>query len=408
MKTPDGQVFPAGLAGSPLAAAAGTARDALRIVWRFLVAVARAIGKFIATVWRLAGALDSALWRGVKLFAYAVWRACRVIAHVTAAATKDLMRWLPSRSGRAYTAFSGVILIVALLWIVDELRIAPALDTAGDRLRAPIDLEDPILARIDGRYIHLSEVEAAALASGALQDGEVLTPETAFRRDLVSAYVEQRLLSRAALDEGLQRDPQVARQLGSARERVLAAAYMEERLVTVVTEEAVEQLYNAQSDVTRLGDEVRARQIVVATGEEAETVLAELRAGIPFGELARKYSIDRPTAALDGEIGYFTRDMMTPELATAAFSTPVGEIAPPFQTEFGWHIVEVMDRRRSSGIPLDAVRDNIRRFLTLRTIEAVVARLKEESEVVYYDVEPADEPAKTPVVGTPGGAGTGG
>jgi peptidyl-prolyl cis-trans isomerase C len=403
MKTPDGQEFPSGIAGSPLAAAASAARNALRFIGRMIALAARAFAKFVATVWRLAEALDSALWQGVKLFGRGAWRACRVIAHVTTAATKDLARWLPSRTGRAYSAFSGVILIVAILWIIDELRVAPSLDTA-DRLRAPVDLEDPILARIDGRYIHLSEVQAAALASGALQEGETLTPEAAFRRELVHAYVEQRLLSRAALDEGLQRDPKVARQLGSARERVLAAAYMEERLATAVTDDAVANLYARQSDVTRLGDEVKARQIVVENGEQAEKVLAELQAGAAFGELARKYSIDRTTAALDGELGYFTRDMMAPELATAAFSTPVGEVAPPFQTEFGWHIVEVLDRRRSQGIPLDAVRDNIRRFLTLRTIEATVARLREESEVVYYDVQRAAEERQPSIVGAPGGS----
>ncbi|HXI87487.1 MAG TPA: peptidylprolyl isomerase, partial [Parvularculaceae bacterium] len=237
----------------------------------------------------------------------------------------------------------------------------------------------------------------------ALRDGETLTPQTAFDRDLVRTFVEQRLLARAAIDEGLQRSTQVSRQVAAARERILAAAYMDQRLAATVTDTAVQRLYNAESDVTRLGDEVRARQIVVRTGEEAEEIVNEINAGASFADLARKYSIDHATRASGGEIGYFTRDMMDPPLAAAAFSTPVGEIATPFETEFGWHILEVEDRRPTAGVPFAAVRDNIRRFLTLRTIEATVDRLKEANDVVYYPPTPPPEDGPEAVSDAPSG-----
>lgn len=361
-----------------------------RLSWRGLVALGRAAGKFVATVWRLAGALDAALWRGAKLAGGALWRALKVLARVGATGVRELMLWLPTRAGRAYSAFSGVVLIVALLWIADFIRAkdAATVGSAVER-RAPIDLQDPILARIDGRYVHLSEVAAAARAAGALRDDETLTPEAAFSRRLVETYVEQRLLARAALDEGLHRQPQAARQLAAARERLLAAAYLQARLDASVSDAAVERLYNAQSDVTRLGDEVRARHIVVDTGEAAAAVVAALDAGGDFSVLARQLSQDRATATLGGDLDWFTRDMMIPALAEAAFSTPVGERAPPFQTEFGWHVLEVLDRRRTNGVPLSAVRDNIRRFLTMRTIERTLSQLKEASDVVYYPADPA-------------------
>lgn len=378
MKTPDGKEFRSGFAGSPLAAAGAAALDGLRL-----------LGKLIATVWRLAGALDAALWRGVKLFARAIAGAAAVTSRVVLWAITDFLRWLPSRSGRAYSAFSGAVLIVAGLYIVDELRISPA-ETAGggERARAPVDREDPILARVGGRYIHLSEVVAAARASGSLRDGESLSPQAAFERDLVKAYVEQRLLSRAATDEGLHRSVGVGRQLAAARDRILASAFMESRLSTIVTEDTIERLYKTQSDVTRLGDEVRARHIVVETGEAAAAIIASLDEGADFAELAQARSIDRSTAPLGGEIGYFTRDMMSPALAAAAFSTPVGVVAPPFQTEFGWHVLEVLDRRPTSGVPLSAVQDNIRRFLTLRAIERTIAELSEKNDVVYFPPAP--------------------
>lgn len=386
MKIPEESSPKNGLAGQAVSRAGGAFLCAARMVWRAIALATRGVGKFIATVWRLAGALDAALWRGVRLMAATAWRAARVVARIGVSAAGDLIRWLPTRAGRAYSAFSGIVLIIASLWIVDELRVAPADDRApGADRRPPVDLDDPILARIDGRYVHLSEVESAARASGALRDNERLTPQAAFSRRLVETYIEQRLLARAALDEGVHRHPQTARQLAAARERILAAAYMQSRLDSAATEAAVEKYYAEQSDVTRLGDEVRARQILVDTGEEAASVIAALNAGGDFGTLARQLSKDRSTAALGGDLGWFTRDMMAPVLAGAAFTTPVGAVAPPFQSEFGWHVIEVMDRRKTSGVPLESVKDNIRRFLTLRAIERTLVQLKEESDVVYYN-----------------------
>ncbi len=391
-----------------------------RAIAAVLVALLRGIGKVAITTWRLAAALDSALWRAVKLMASRLLRGLSYGARVAAAAFRGRIAWLPTRTGRAYSALSGAFLVIAGLWIIDVLRSVPALDVAGGATaRAPIDEDDPILARIDGRYVHLSEIEATARAGGILRPDETLTPKTAFERNLVEAYVEQRLLARAALDEGLQRNPSIARRINAARDRVLAAAYMDEQVKDAVTDEAVERLYNSQSDITRLGDEVRARHILVATREEAEEIVRLLEEGGDFASLARSRSLDRATAPLGGEMGWFTKAMMTQDFARAAFAAKPGEIAPPFETEFGWHILEVLDRRETSAVPLSSVRSAIEDFLRMRTIESALRELEEASQVVYFrpDSNPSQrlhgppdlsDPALTdPGFTLPGGGGGG-
>lgn len=347
------------LAGSPLSAAAATIRAGAALLWKLIAMIWRAFAKTVATIWRLTGALDAALWRGVKLGGRTLGRWLRAVTRIVASAVADLLRWLPSRSGRAYSAFSGVILIIALLWIVDELRGASALTTAASDgiLAAPIDYDDPILARVDGRYVHLSEVASAALASGALQPGEILTPAQAFKRDLVSAFVEQRLLSRAAAEEGLQRQPEIARKLSAARDRILAAEFMERKLVGVVTDETVRNLYDKNKDVTQLGEAVKCRHMVVATEEEAALIVSEIELGGDFADLARARSLDRTTAPQGGETGYLTRNQLTPAFADAAFGTREGEIAPIFFTDAGFNILQVIDRRRTGGVPFAEVAD---------------------------------------------------
>lgn len=364
----------------------------------WLRTVLKAAGKAIATIWRLAGALDSALWRGTKLAAVAAARVIGSSVRVALSAVAEVFAWLPSRGGRAYAAFSGVILVVAALWIVDEIRGAQSQSAGFEAIfRPPVDAADPIVARVDGRFVHLSEVEAAAKTAGQLLEDESLTVEAAFARNLVDAFVEQRLLAKAALEETVQRDPIVAARLSAARDRILAASFMKMRIDAAVTPDRVRRLYESQADVTRLGDEVKARHIVVATESEARAIAAALEAGGDFGAYARARSIDRATAPLGGEIGWFTRDMMTPTLGAAAFATPVGAIAEPFQSDFGWHVLEVLDRRPTSGVAFAAVEDNIRRFLTLRTIDETLKSLKEGGDVLYF--RPADGSERGPAGG---------
>ena len=363
----------------------------------------RAIGKVIITTWRLAAALDSALWRALKLLMKEAINGLAYAGGIGMAAFRSLVLWLPTRTGRAYSAFSGAALMVMSLWIIDELRSGPIMGEDGSSvLRPPIDEEDPILARIEGRYVHLSEIEAAARAAGVLRPEDVLTPQTAFRRGLVEAYVEQRLLAKAALDDGLQRAPSVLRRVNAARDRVLAASFMEARLQERVTPESIERFYQSQRDVTVLGDEVKARHILVDTTEEADEIVVALSEGADFRELAKERSKDRATAPLGGEVGWFTRSMMTRIFSNVAFSTGPGEVAAPFKTEFGWHVLEVLDRRATDAVPYQDVRDEVEEFLRLHTIDETLSNLAEESQVVYF--RPEEARSTTPRAPEPGGA----
>jgi len=230
-----------------------------------------------------------------------------------------------------------------------------------------------------------------------------LTPESAFQRKLVQSYVEQRLLARAALGDGMQRSPQVLRRVNAARDRVLAAAFLDSRIGDAVSLESVRQLYNSQRDVTLLGDQVRVRHILVGTGAEAEEIIMLLNDGGDFAALARERSLDRATAPLGGEVGWFNNAIMAPTFSKVAFVTSPGELARPFQTEFGWHVMEVLGRRSTNAVPFAEVQDNIAEFLRLRAIDRTIKELERESQVVYFvpEVEAEDTTLSPPDLTAP-------
>lgn len=359
----------------------------------------RAFGKFSITTWRLASALDSALWRAVKLLARRMFDAFLHALSLIGQVLKYVVLWLPTRTGRAYSALSGVAIVVCGLWIADRLRETGGVADAGARAnRPPIDEEDPILARIGGRFVHLSEIASAAQAGGVLPSDEELTPEQAFERGLVESYVEQRLLARAAQDDGLHRTPSVLRRVNTARDRILAASLIKSRVDEEVTPEIIERYYREQRKIMQVGDEVRARHILVETEDAANEVIAALTAGDDFAQLARERSRDRATAPLGGEIGWFSRGVMARNFANVAFRTPVGELSPPFRTEYGWHIIEVSGRRPTSAKSLSEVENEIEEFLRNEIIAGLLSELADENRVVYYRPETEPAPSMAPLI----------
>lgn len=127
-------------------------------------------------------------------------------------------------------------------------------------------------------------------------------------------------------------------------------------------------------------DEVHARHVLLqlkrdATPAEnaamkarAMEIAQRARAGADFAKMARDLS-DGPSAASGGDLGYFKRGVMVPEFENIAFALPVGGISDPVRTQFGWHVIEVVERRKSPATSFDAVKEQIRLKLQKEQVE---------------------------------------
>src|SRR5579884_277795 len=104
-------------------------------------------------------------------------------------------------------------------------------------------------------------------------------------------------------------------------------------------------------DVPRTSEQVHARHILVATEDEAKKIREQLVNGADFATLAKEKSIDS-TKDKGGDLGWFGRGVMVPEFEQAAFSLKVGEISQPVKTQFGYHIIQVLEK--DPNHPVDA------------------------------------------------------
>jgi len=89
---------------------------------------------------------------------------------------------------------------------------------------------------------------------------------------------------------------------------------------------------------------VKASHILVSTQSKAQTLKTMIEEGEDFAYLARQYS-QCPSKTIGGDLGYFKRGQMVKEFEMAAFDLPVGEISEPIQTQFGWHLIKVVDKK---------------------------------------------------------------
>jgi parvulin-like peptidyl-prolyl isomerase len=107
------------------------------------------------------------------------------------------------------------------------------------------------------------------------------------------------------------------------------------------------------NDVPRSAEQARARHILVATEEEAQQVIERLEAGEAFADLAQELSTDKGSGEVGGDLGFVPRNRFVAPVEEAIFSLPIGQISEPVESQFGWHIIEVLEREERELSPAD-------------------------------------------------------
>lgn len=276
-------------------------------------------------------------------------------------------------------------------------------DRGGD---SPPQPGDQAVARVAGETIWASDVKREAVAQGLIGEGEPLDVTSSLFRRVLDEVIDQKLLAREAERRGLDKSPLVQRRLDITRDRILGDVLVEAVVNGTITDQSVEALYQEQLQLARSSEEVRIRLILSRTRQEAETVMGVLATGAAFEAVAAESSIDEATRFSGGDLGYRTLDVLPDAFANALRDKPAGSTVGPFETEGGWAVVRVEDRRRETPPTLEQARPQIVRYLTYEGVRQLLEQLRGRADVELLlgaEAEsPAEEPASAPV-----SAGTG-
>lgn len=243
-----------------------------------------------------------------------------------------------------------------------------------------------------------SAVCAADLAQeiGSAGDISVTLGEVLAFQDQIGGYngdattenlqnlVEQLILQKK-LAQSVEIDEVLEIKIAAARDSVLSNYVIEQAIKDGVTEEFIQSQYDELVGETPPMIEWQASHILVDSEDEANAVLARINAGEDFAELARELSKDPGSGANGGDLGYFSTGMMVPEFEAAVQNMEVGEVSPIVQTDYGYHIIKLVDEREAPKPTLDEVREQLVPYVEQVFVEDYIANLLEGTEVTLAE-----------------------
>jgi peptidyl-prolyl cis-trans isomerase C len=258
-----------------------------------------------------------------------------------------------------------------------------------------------VLATVNGKQITDEDVKIAA---DDLR-GSIPPQLEGKARDayLLDFLIDGELVAQKALAEKADQTPEFAKKLAYQREKLLMEGVLEQVAKTAATDAAIKAAYDEAAKAQKPQTEIHARHILVGTEEEAKAALKRLMGGEEFADIAK--SVSKDPGAEGGDLGWFTKDRMVPEFAEAAFKLDVGQVSDPVKTPFGWHIIEVLDKREKAFPGLDQVKDQVSRYVVQKAQSAMVADLRKNAKIERMEPPPspaADKKAAPPAAPAPG------
>lgn len=214
------------------------------------------------------------------------------------------------------------------------------------------------------------------------------------RESFLERWVQITLMALKAREMKLDQDPQVKKRLEDLKNALLAQEFSKRFIEDKVTisDEEVKEYYEKHKDQFTQKEQVKARHILVKVPaganedewkkarKKALDIKARAEKGEDFAKLAKEFSDDPGTKNRGGELGYFGKGRMVPEFEKVAFSLEPGVISDPVKTIFGWHLIQVEDKKASQVKPLEDVKSFVRQ-------RALQEKKSEMLEKLLADVE---------------------
>ena len=275
--------------------------------------------------------------------------------------------------------------------------------------------DDPVIISAEGVQVHKSEFEAALKSLPAEYQQFAQGPG---KRQFADDYIRMKLLAAEGIKSGLDKDPEVQSQLALLKENLIAQAELKKMDNALAVSDAdLQKYYDAHKSEY---EEVKARHILVAfkgspaaqagkkelTEDEAkakaEDIRKQITAGADFAALAKKESDDTGSGSQGGDLGSFTHGQMVPEFEKAAFAAKPGEVTPVVRTQYGYHVIQVLEH---GATPFEQIKPTIAKSQREAKMRTALDELK--AKAVFnetYFPKPAPPVTAAPPAASPDAA----
>lgn len=242
-------------------------------------------------------------------------------------------------------------------------------------------MEERKLAVVNGKVITTEDLERFK---------SVLSPEIVQRfggeegeKALVEELIAQELFYLNAIDNKLDEDPEFEKAIEYTKRNMLSQISVAKLVEDVkVDEEEAKKFYEVNPLVFKRDYEIKASHILVDDENKAKEISEKLKNGEDFIKLANEHS-KCPSKSAGGDLGFFSKGMMVPEFEAAAFGLKIGDISDPVKSQFGYHIIKVMEEKQPYSQTFDEAKEGIEKQLLVQKQNEVYQNKVEELKAKY-------------------------
>jgi len=243
--------------------------------------------------------------------------------------------------------------------------------------------DDKILATVGDKVITIDDYkEEYAILPASYRDA-VNFNKTQFLESLINKH----LLFQEAKKKGIENSKDVKRLLKKVEEEIIIQEFLDKEISdrVEVTDAEIEKYYGENKNNYMEPVKIKASHILVDSEILATKIIGDIKEGADFAELAKEYSLDIPTKAKGGDLGYFDKGTLLAEFEEACDRLGVGEISEVVKTDLGYHVIKILDKKEAELKTLEDVKDDIKRELLLdkeiSLYDTLIAELRKNCDI---------------------------
>lgn len=243
---------------------------------------------------------------------------------------------------------------------------------------APSAFAADAVATVNGKAIKQSTYDQ--IAKDITASGRKIDDNT--KNAIIDELVSSELVYQEAQKLGLDKQPEFIAREELARRKLLTSVFLQDYvkknpISDADTKAAYEQYKKAYGE-----KEYSARHILVKTEAEAKDIIAQLGKGGDFAKIAKEKSLDPGSKEKGGDLGWFSPATMVKPFSDVVANLQKGSISnSPVQTQFGWHVIKLIDTRPAQPLAYDKVKDGLQKNLQQRNLEKLMSDLRTKAKI---------------------------
>ncbi|MDO9392541.1 MAG: peptidylprolyl isomerase [Methylotenera sp.] len=243
---------------------------------------------------------------------------------------------------------------------------------------APSAFAGDTVATVNGKPIKQSVYDY--IAKDATARGQKIDDQV--KGAITNKLIDSEIVYQEAQKLGLDKQPDYVAREELSRRELLTSAYLQDfvkknPISDADSKAAYEEYKKAYGD-----KEYSARHILVKTEAEAQEIIAKLGKGGDFAKIAKEKSLDPGSKEKGGDLGWFSPATMVKPFSDAVATLKKGGItSAPIQTQFGWHVIKLVDTRASQPLAYDKVKEGLQKNLQQRNLEKMMTELRAKAKV---------------------------